>query len=390
MSERILRIFSFAYIFLFVLCANLVHASELGAEDEAPMVQAPAEVVAHILSYLSYEDIIRAQQVCRCWREVLEGLHGPLPALSVYLLDTSPLQKVRDVSDCDIARVLSHHVSKSGYVPLAHGFVDPTVYPQGTRLLKAHDVAAHHEILSLWHNIIFGSAFVASCESQQGQLSCVMAALPDILIASAPGEKVFGALTSYVREVARYTPHARFTGQEGQQDKGRFEARPHTLVVRSQDLRAHKHALNELLSTRSDHRVVLVLDGEDFAPNGVLSLSLIEIPENLHQLVLRDPFEKIKQIDRYFLMFCKEIVSFDMQGLTCVTKVKDHFMEGCVRLTSFEPKQLTHVLSTGAYFLECTGLSQAARQEVIDFIARRKTIADTSGEPQQKKRKIDE
>ncbi|MBA4118248.1 MAG: hypothetical protein C0514_05055 [Candidatus Puniceispirillum sp.] len=266
-----------------------------------------------------------------------------MPALSAYLLDMSPLQKARDVSDCDIAQVLSHHVSKSGYVPLAHAFVDPAVYPQDTRLLKAHDVAAHHEILSLWHNIIFGSAFVASCESQQGQ-----------------------------------------------QDKGRFRARPHTLVVRSQDLRAHKHALNEFLSTRSDHRVVLVLDGEDFAPNGVLSLSLIEIPENLHQLVLRDPFEKIKQIDRYFLMFCKEIVSFDMQGLTCVTKVKDHFMEGCVGLTSFEPKQLTHVLSTGTYFLECTGLSQAARQKVIDFVARRKTIADTSGEPQQKKCKIDE
>lgn len=344
-----------------ILARVCAQASEL--ETENPQVttgpqtttiaQLPPERMVDIFSYLSAEEAAMARLVCSSWRHILENQHGREAFThSNALYNPARPEGASAIPDVEMAKTLAFHIKHGGFAPLEHVFISSTLYPQNTRLLNAADLEAHTDTLATWYTALFGKD-----PEDDHTLALVMSALPRILVQDKMSQETLTHLTSYVRKVGKNTRFVRFTGFETDQEKDVLGASPHTLVVRSDDLQAHKDTLTKLLATNVNHRVVLCLDSDAFVQNGTLSLSKENIPNNLRHLTLADPLGKVSAIGDNFLNDCEDLVSFGAKDLRRLEIIGYSALGGCRNLGSFDTRGFSSLKMLKWRFLaNCTSL----------------------------------
>ncbi|MBA4117273.1 MAG: hypothetical protein C0514_00045 [Candidatus Puniceispirillum sp.] len=373
---------SLALLGVSLLASLCAQASELvdnetqgmAVTQTGPFAVMPNEVTEHILSYLSAEEAARARLVCGSWRAILENQHGRKAfAYSNAFYNPYSFIDTSLIPDADVTQMLAFHIKHSHFAPLENVFIGPNNYPQGARLLEKKDLEAHPDALTAWYTALFGEA------PQDAQpLALVMAALPQILVREHTSKETLSHMASYVKQVGKHTRFVRFTGLETEQNQGALRASAHTLVVRSDDLQAHKNALSTLLDTRADHRVILAIDGDAFVQDGVLTMSEEDIPDNLRHLTLADPLGKVSAIGDVFLrktnlksfgarhlanlrsirdgfLSDTSITSVDTRGLENLRTIGTGFLVG-TGITSFDTRGLKNLQNIGAFFLACTSL----------------------------------
>ncbi|MCA0370199.1 MAG: F-box-like domain-containing protein [Proteobacteria bacterium] len=326
-------------------------------EDEgtqsAPITTLPNEILDHIFSFLPRKDMANVEQVRTNWYDTASCKHGSLPTLSTYLFEANKAPKARTLPDKFVAKCLAHRMAMNGFAPLENIFISPNQYPQGTRLLNASDLAAHLEMVLAWYSSLFGEPPL-----HNHPLALVMAALPQILIEDQTNAQTLARMAPYVDKAARQTCFVTFTGDEGLVFPSDFEDEPAAFVVRAQDFQEDQDTFTDLLDTRDDHRLILVLDGEAFIKDGVLTLSSDNIPSNLHHLSVCDPFGKVTSIGDYFLAGNKSLRSFHGWGLSKVTSIGNACFIGVESLTFFDGRGLSSVTTIGHGFLQhCDGLT---------------------------------
>ncbi|MCA0370175.1 MAG: leucine-rich repeat protein [Proteobacteria bacterium] len=316
-----------------------------------PFATMPNEVTEHILSYLSAEEAALARLVCASWRGILENQHGRKAfAHSNAFYNPYSFIDTSLIPDADVTQMLAFHIKHSHFAPLENVFIGPNNYPQGTRLLEAKDLEAHPDTVSAWYNALFGEA-----PQDAHTLALVMSALPQILVREETSKETLRSMTSYVKKVGKNTRFKRFTGTETEQEKDALGAWAHTMVVRSDELQAHKDELTALLATHADHHVILSIDGEDFLQDGVLTMSEEDIPRNLRHLTLADPFGKVTTIGNTFL-FKAALKSFGVRGLANLRAIGDGFLSD-THITSVDTRGLPNLTKIGTGFLVQTGIT---------------------------------
>ena len=171
-----------------------------------------------------------------------------------------------------------------------------------------------------------------------------------------PGSSVEGAGPVRIHLIpCQKTPHSACSDDPHPLDA--FRASPVTFVVRGRDLQTQKEALASFLGTRADHHVELLLDDETFAPEGVLSLSKDDLPNNLRTLLLVDATKQITRIANDFLVDCLTLVCLRMKGFTRLKSIDDNFLAGCKGLQIFHTGELAKLTTIRDNFLlGCTGL----------------------------------
>lgn len=291
--------------------------------QSSPIAALPVEVMEHIFSYLSPrlspQEMARDRELCSLWCNLLEGQNGKSISHSRVLFDAAPLRDASSIPDVEMTQIVALHMKYNGFAPLQNVFISPNQYPRGTRLMNASDLMGRQDTLDAWYWALFKQD-----PQDPHALALVMSALPQILVAGKTSLETLGRITSYVKRVGEATRFVRFTGYETQEYLAALEEVSHTLVVRAHDLQNSKDALNTLLDTRDDHRVILSLDGEAFLEGGVrdifrkgavLTMFNGDIPENLHHLILSDPFGQVVSIAPYFLSGYAGLTSLDTRGL---------------------------------------------------------------------------
>ncbi|MCA0370575.1 MAG: F-box protein [Proteobacteria bacterium] len=311
------------------------------------IAQIPHDRMADIFSYLTPKERLIADQVCKAWHSILAAEHGQMHAVSASLFGSTFTHLAHQIPDDLVAQCLRHRVNDKGFAPLETIFINPNLYPQGKRLLSSTDLKENPRIVSAWYTALFGKA----ASQDPHALPLVMSALPQILVNERVGKDALDAITYYVEKVGRNTRFMRFTGSETQADLDALHTAPHTLVVRAQDMQAHKDSLSSPLNARNDHPVVLCFDDETFIKNGALTMSKNHIPHNLRHLILSDPFDKITSIEPSFLMLHEGLESFSARGLTATKTIKLHFLSSCKNLTICDVRGLAKVASIGACFV---------------------------------------
>jgi len=311
------------------------------APQTTTIAQIPNEIMLSIFSYLGTKDMVSADQVCKGWHELLEEEHGQMPTLTAALFEPVLTHNTPKMPDDLVVTGLEHLMTKKAFAPLAHVLLSPDLYPQGTRLLNASDLAEHTDILNTWYTALFGN------EPQDAHtLTLVMATIPQILVHDQMSEATLNQLTPYLQKVGRANSFVRFTGNETEKNLDSFQKASHIIVVREDDLLTHKDALSTILHTRDDHRVVLCLDGDTLIQNSSLNISKDHIPENLLHLTLADPFGKASAIGHHFLWFHPSITSVNLRGLPNITSLGESLLDGCMNLkllTIGDPSKITTV-----------------------------------------------
>ncbi|MBA4117294.1 MAG: hypothetical protein C0514_00150 [Candidatus Puniceispirillum sp.] len=340
---KLLRNASFlGLVFGFSVCAT-----DVVEERGDPFALVPTEITTKVLSYLEPGDIGRASLVCSQWHEILEGLHGPSADLSAHLYDTSPAAQKREIAQEILTLTMAQNLEKKGFVPLEHVCAGASAYPEGARLLSAKDLQGDEGIVASWRASLFG----AKAPKDEAPLSCVLAALPQILVQDTVSEKTLLAVGAYVAKLGNSVPHLYFSGSDKTQDEEALSAHAHAIVVRAGNFKAHKERLNTLLATRNDHTVVLALDDDTFVQTDGLTMSKDDLPVNLHHLVLADPHGKITAIGWDFLQSSQSLRSLSTKGLTSVTHISDEFLVDCKHLLSIDTRGLQNVTDIGNCFM---------------------------------------
>ncbi|MCA0370197.1 MAG: F-box protein [Proteobacteria bacterium] len=312
----------------------------------------PNEVLDHIFHFLDARSVVRAGQVCKIWEDVATDQIGPISSLYAYFFEPAINTTPKQMSGNDIKEALSFYINKKGFVPL-DVFNCPELYPEGAHYLHYTDLESHPDTISDWYKALFGKEPPQDIDT----LGLVMSALPCILVEQQVSEKTLDGITSYVTRTNHASYFLHFAGDENIEELDAFKETPHTFVVRADDLRARKDALNTLLETHNDHHVIVALGGEAFIQDGVLSMSKNDIPESLHHLTLADPFGQVSAIGNSFLMDNEGLTSFYSKDFTSLTSIGTEFLVDCKNLTSFGTRGLTSLEKIGAYFLmNCTNL----------------------------------
>ncbi|MBA4118228.1 MAG: hypothetical protein C0514_04955 [Candidatus Puniceispirillum sp.] len=346
---------SAAMIGVSLLASMCIHASEL--EDYDPMdvdvtqtttiAHLPRDRMAYIFSYLTPQERLIADQVCKAWHDILAAEHGHMHAVAAALFGSTFTHKAHLIPDDLVAKCLAHRLLDKGFAPLETIFINPNLYPQGMRLLKASDLKENLSTVSTWYTALFGK----TASQDTHALPLVMSALPQILVENQIDEDALDSITYYVEKMGRNTHFLRFTGDETQADLDALHRAPHTLVVRAQDMQAHKDSLSSLLHAPKDHNVVLCFDDETFIKNDALTMSKNDIPHNLRHLILSDPFDKITSIEPNFLMLHEGLETFSARGLTATKTIMYHFLSSCKNLTICDVRGFTSVSFIGACFV---------------------------------------
>lgn len=329
--ECALRFFRVLVVFLLVgACA---HASEQEEEAQdlclSPFAALPPEVLEFLFSFFDAQDTARANRVCEHWHEILISVHGPVPALSVYLSNPLSAPEASQIPDPLMERALFYRLLKGAFVSVNDALFSPQVDALGSRLLTYTGIDGTTAPLVSWGG---------SCDPE---------------------------------------------GQEKDtQDLNILQESAHTFVVRAKYFRTHKEELRVLLTTRNDHRVVLCLDDETFVTHGVLTLSWEDMPQNLRHLILLDPFGRIKAIGNNFLrkdgtleslhiqalsgvktigssfLYESTFKRVSLEGLTGLARIEDNFLALAEGIENMSTRGLSGVASIGKYaFWECKGLA---------------------------------
>lgn len=209
---------------------------DVGVRRDASFATLPPELTARVLFLLEGCDIARASAVCRQWRDVLAQVH-PWLTVSAHLFDPTPYpaKKMLSFSESILSQAIGFHVKENSFVPLDGAFIPPRIYPPGTSLLKAQDLAQHGDgdIFAALYMALYGQA------PQTGApiISSIMAALPTLLVKDTLNASDFRAITSHAQKIGNAARYICLKRRDDAPDDSVLQSISHTFVVQGSDLK---------------------------------------------------------------------------------------------------------------------------------------------------------